>query len=200
VVSFVLIIVWPVISAPLPISHISIDVKPCTLFVFTYTFVQNISPMKKILFAMLAITLLIASCNKDNTTTTTTAPVNQWTFKGNTWYTFISQFHGDTLTAVTDTTQSGYNGVSFVFASVPTDSGVYRVVNYATIPTGKQVTIFYTTYGSANVFRSMGFDSVNATVTVKNGKVAITVPNVYLQASTTAIDSSQFYGTITQIY
>ena len=148
---------------------------------------------------MIAICLLVLpSCNKDTPATTTTPTAfNGWSFKGNTYYTFISKFSGDTLKAVNDTLDA-YSTLSFIFPAVPTANGTYRVINHNSIPAANQVTISYSTLGFPSTFNSIGNDSVNATVTVASGKVTITVPNVNLLSSTTAIDTSVLSATVTQ--
>lgn len=153
--------------------------------------------MKKLLVAVIAATLLlIASCDKSNSLTSNNT-VNGWSFKGNTLYTLISKTKDSVLYAVNDTL-GNYTTLSFVFPTLPTASGTYRVINHNTVPTGNQVTISLRTVNVTSVFNSIGNDNIDATVTVTNGKIAIAVPYVNLLSSTTSNDTSQLYATITQ--
>ena len=154
--------------------------------------------MKKIVLGIIAACiLLITSCAKDNTTPAPITVFNGWSFKGNTYYTFISKLANDTLVSVDDTL-GNYHSLLFIFPNVPTANGSYQVVNHSATPTGNQVKISYLTYGFPSVFNSLGGDTSNAVVTITNGKVSVSVNNIRLLSSTTAIDTSLLTATVSQ--
>ena len=153
--------------------------------------------MRKVLFAVIAATILLAtSCKKSSSTP------NQWSFEGNTYPVTTCADHSGSLIGTCTSANSTLNGasvtVSFPGGADPTASGTYTVVN--SYPTGNQVQISMTTGGvSQLVYNSTG--SGNAQVTVKvatNGYVTMTGSGITLQNSNNVTDTSGLTLSLTQ--
>lgn len=132
--------------------------------------------MKRFYCAALVIAiLLIASCKKDNNSST-----GQWTFSNVTYKASGATFlkSDSSLDATSD---AGKLSVYFPSASI--QSGSYLIVNYDSVPlhTG-QVYIRFINSETSSYYFSTGTDNVSAVVTVSPaGKIAISIPSVYLE-------------------
>lgn len=154
--------------------------------------------MKKIFaLALSAVVLtLIASCSHTNS-----ASPNSYTFKGTSYNaaTITASVSGGVLQAtnLSATNTVNITNTNIAFGAFPTTSGSYRVVNYNNTPASNEVVIGFADAAGTTYF-STGSENQNATVTVNNGKVSISVPNVWLQSTISQSDSGQYSAHFTQ--
>ncbi len=128
-------------------------------------------------------------------------PLNIWTFQGVTdTATYAMSIGGDTIQTsnFSSTNISNVSNIVFVFPTLPTASGSYQVINdQFGIPTGNQVAVFLTTPSGRN-YGSTGNDHVSAAITLKGGKINISIPAVEMVNIAVPSDSSSLSATITQ--
>ena len=152
--------------------------------------------MKKIFaFALSAFILtMIASCSHSNT-----ASPNSYTFKGTSYNAATITSAGGVLQATNLSASNTVNitNTNIAFGAFPTTSGSYRVVNYNNTPASNEVVIGFADASGTDYF-STGSENKYATVTVTNGKVSISVPNVWLQSTMSQADSGQYSAHFTQ--
>ncbi len=151
--------------------------------------------MKKSIAAAAVAAFLIASCQKDDSTSASaanTAGLGSWTVGSNRYYVNNSSYSND-LFFVYDTAG---NGLSFGFDTViqAVTSGNYTVVGGAATTTSRQVTVsaFDQTTG-ANTYYATGATPTVAAVTVANGRISA----IALPATTAAKRSGTDSVTIT---
>jgi hypothetical protein len=137
---------------------------------------------KHIWIAALAFILIATSCKKTNT--------NSWTFEGVTYTTDVVNISNNIVVAYNNGSQSY---LSFTFNTMPTSSGAYRVVNTGYPLPGQVNIVFANLTGSS--YRSSGLDSINAAVTFNNGKMGISVNNLWMVSYT---DSAKISANISQ--
>jgi len=139
--------------------------------------------MKKMLLSAAALTLLFTACKKDDNKNNNSS---SWTL-GSTSY---------TATTVVDSSGTIIVGASngAVFLSTGASSfvtGSHKIVEWA--DSALQIDITAMTAAGA-AFSSTDNHNVNADVTVNNGKVSVTVPEVWL-TNLMGTDSLKFSGT-----
>ena len=137
---------------------------------------------KYIWIAALAFILIATSCKKTNT--------NSWTFEGVTYTTDVVNISNNIVVAYNNGSQSY---LSFTFNTMPTASGLYRVVNTGYPAPGQVNIVFANLTGSS--YRSSALDSINAAVTFNNGKMGISVNNLWMVSYT---DSAKISANISQ--
>lgn len=143
--------------------------------------------MKKAIFGLAVLILIFgASCNK------TPAGAGSWTFLGNTYYVTscvgTNNYIAVTNSNNTNSTSFGSLTVFFPGTSLPTDSGIYTVVD--TVPVGKQVTITTAIGGAADTaYTAIG---AGQTIAVGVSHGMISVSGWQIQMQNTSINPATF--------
>ena len=150
--------------------------------------------MKKMLLAAAAATVLFASCKKDKTATSD----NTWKI-GTTSYSGSVTVSGATITG----SSSGTTTASIFeanFAVLPTVSGTYNIVAFATDSNEVDITTGTGSLLGGSFYGSTGNDHKTATVTVTNGKVKVTIPEISVAPTlgSSATDSTTASGVLVQ--
>jgi hypothetical protein len=131
--------------------------------------------MKKILLSATALTLLFASCKKDDDKGTSENFV-----VGSTTYPVVDGgvINGPTLLATSgDLNNISSFTVMFNGTAAPTASGSYKVV--AGLPGANEISVNTMISNGASSYISTGHDNVSAAVTVNGGKVSINLPKTW---------------------
>lgn len=151
--------------------------------------------MKKIFVLFSALTLLfISSCSNGGGSSLLGGT---WSFRG-TSYTAITAIGSTTAKTVTATSgsTSEVDDVSFRFNTYPPVAGTYAVTNNVSPVAGQ---VYVVTNLGTKVFTLSNSAAVNATVTVTNSKINITIPSViFTNSILQATDSGAFTAAITQ--
>jgi len=133
---------------------------------------------------------------------TVTVINNSWTFKGGTYVTDSVVTSGGIVLSATGTSSGGRAILDLQFLSLPTSNGNYTVVNAANNNVGAgQVAVFLYSYTAGNIetiYGSTGSGTINAAVTVSNGKLQITLPTLEMVNQSNASDSTSLSASITQ--
>ena len=155
-------------------------------------------PIKTTLFSIVACFLLIiASCKKHDF-----QPHNFWRINGVThevasiYYIFPSPYVEMVFVRDGDSTTRS-SSVAFDFDKLPTTSGDYEIGPY--VKQG-QMQILATSYFGGDdygIYSSTGNDHIKAHVTVKDGKITIDVPEVWVR-NTKGTDSVKFSAHVYQ--
>lgn len=155
--------------------------------------------MKKLLLGAAALTMLATACKKKDDGGT---PSNSWKV-GSTSYTSMATVGASmgSLYTVTASTGNGTStsliGFTFSGAAAPA-AGTYKVVGSSS-PAAGQV-VFTAASGSASgttSYKSTGSDNINATVSVSNGKVSVSMPDTWAK-NISGSDSVKVNANITQ--
>jgi hypothetical protein len=152
--------------------------------------------MKKILFAAVICGLLFTiSCNKSGSS------AGSWAISGVT-YTAATATYSTSDNSLTATNNANSpSSLTFYFPTIPTKSGLYKVVNYTSVPLdSNQMYIRFINDISSYYYFSTGNDNVYAKINISSsGKVSVNVPAVFLESYASPIsDSAQLIATITQ--
>lgn len=150
--------------------------------------------MKKISVLFSALTLLmIGSCSNGSGSLLG----GSWTFKG-TSYSAITAVGSTTASTLTGTggSTSEVDDVIFRFNTYPPVAGTYAVTNNASPAAGQ---VYVVTNLGTKVYTLSNSASVNATVTVTNSKINVSIPSViFTNSILQATDSGAFTAAITQ--
>ena len=153
---------------------------------------------KTILGVLAAGLLLITSCSKNNS-----SPGNSWTFRTVTYNATTCQGVASTLTASnlsgSNTATYGTLECTFNGTTLPASGSIDTVVSG--VPTNnKQIGISATINGASTSYRATGGNGIQlVTVSVSNGKVAVSGSGIELVNTGTASDSSSLTLNITQL-
>ena len=153
--------------------------------------------MKKILLSTAAIALLFASsCKKKDDGGGSS---NIWTVAGTSYSASGATLAGSDLSASTSASIPYYTiDVTFPGSGAPT-AGTYKVVSTA-FPNSGELSVDVSNWNSITdivSYSSTGNGTVNATVSLTNGKVNVVIPNFWAKESG-ATDSVQVSANLTQ--
>ncbi|XZF13875.1 hypothetical protein ACTHGU_18995 [Chitinophagaceae bacterium MMS25-I14] len=151
--------------------------------------------MKKFLLGAAAFSLLFAvSCKKSDDNNS----VGNWKLGGTTYGATSTDSTTSGNTYVLYANDANANEISFTFNSTMPVTGTYKVVSFFSlfVTTGNNVAI-QTLALPSTAYASTGNDNINASVTVNSGKVAISVPSVWMK-NQNGNDSLQLTATVTQ--
>jgi len=126
--------------------------------------------MKKILLSATALTLLFASCKKDDDK----GAGNSWTLNGTNYGVSTTQRTATSLTA----TSGGTSTVMFMFDALPTTSGTYVIGGTGA---NSMDILASTLNGTTPSLYSNTSVTANATVTVNGGKITINTPEIWVE-------------------
>ena len=159
--------------------------------------------MKKHIFGLLAIVALFGACKKSVSGSGSTVPANSWTLGEKTYKAqnvlYVAMGGSSELAATaTGGSTSSADLLNFSFITEPTSSQHALITN-----TNFQGTVLITAShvsGSTYSFYKNGATSVNANITVANGKVGVSFPGaIWLHNLSNENDSLQLtVGAITQ--
>ncbi len=154
--------------------------------------------MKKILLSTAAMALLFTACKKDDNSNNN--QTNSGTFKIGTksYNAQLVQVY-DSLAGFFVHAASPDNGTGTLmisFASTPTTSGSYAIVNrQSALPDPGQIHLLGNSGGI--VYSATGSDNKNATVTVNGNNVTVSFPESYAKNVSGGTDSLQISGNVT---
>ena len=133
---------------------------------------------------------------------TVTVLNNSWAFKGGTYVTDSVVTSGGIVLSAVGTSGGNKAILDLQFLSLPNSNGNYTVVNAANSNVGAgQVAVYLYSFNSGNIetiYGSIGSGTINAAVTVSNGKISVTLPTIEVVNQSNASDSTSLSASITQ--
>ena len=162
--------------------------------------------MKKLLLSAAAIAFLFTACKKkDDNGTGNGLGKNQWKVNGTTFNALTAAaVQGGAGTLIASGTNGGTEVGSFTatFAggAFPGTGGQFKIVDVAdaTDEVSIMVGTNNTSGSSAKAWGSTASTTATATVSVDNGKVTISVPEITVTSASATPSSTTFSGNITQ--
>jgi hypothetical protein len=133
--------------------------------------------MKKLLLPAAALTLIFFACKKKGSGDDGPAPVdgnNKWKVGESSYTASAMSVNGGLITATNDTQSVS---VTFSDGSLPSANGTIPVSH--AFGTGLSIAVTEGTVPVHDIYYSTGKESKNATVTINNGKVTVSVPTVW---------------------
>jgi len=146
----------------------------------------------KIILVVLSFLTLLAACKKNDNNSTT----NSWKIGPNT---YTSSSVSDTLPgSLISSSGTSLLWISFADTTLPTVSGNYQIVEIADDEDEIDLTAIALINGVSTIYSTKDNSGVTATVTVKDGKTTVTIPEVWGYNEDDLDDSVKLSATLTK--
>lgn len=149
--------------------------------------------MKNIVLVALALTVVLGACKKR------TQEHGLGAVLSNTWYLDGTMYKADSVYVgggqrLSGVSSSPVGHFGLAFSTFPTASGVYRISN--SLSAGSLTTAI-SVATSTHEYSTKGYEG-DVNVTLNNGKIIVTVPEIWLKSVPFANDSVRFNGCLLQ--